>query len=126
MNAALLDRFQTRLRDLRADLVSELKSDADAIAQDIRAPGDSSDVPNHPADEDSEGVAERVALAQLERDTIELIDGALHRIQAGNFGQCENCGRGIPPERLDAIPYTTYCIDCAREREAAIEPDSGR
>jgi RNA polymerase-binding protein DksA len=42
------------------------------------------------------------------------IDAALERIEAGTYGICANCGKEIPAERLEAIPYTTLCIDCKR------------
>ena len=45
------------------------------------------------------------------------IDAALQRIEDGAYGQCTNCGRQIPEERLEARPYATLCIDCQRQRE---------
>jgi len=45
------------------------------------------------------------------------IDAALRRIDDGTYGQCTNCGRQIPEERLEARPYATLCIDCQRRRE---------
>ena len=45
------------------------------------------------------------------------IDAALERIEAGTFGTCRSCGRPIAPERLEAIPWATQCIDCRRREE---------
>jgi RNA polymerase-binding protein DksA len=45
------------------------------------------------------------------------IEEALKRIEAGTYGICRNCGAPISPERLEAIPYTTECIDCKRRGE---------
>jgi RNA polymerase-binding protein DksA len=45
------------------------------------------------------------------------IDAALHRIEAGTYGICQNCGTQIPQERLEALPWATLCIDCQRDRE---------
>jgi RNA polymerase-binding transcription factor DksA len=45
------------------------------------------------------------------------IDAALGRIEAGNYGKCQGCGGEIAPERLEAIPWTTRCIDCKRREE---------
>ena len=45
------------------------------------------------------------------------IDAALGRIENGTYGVCENGGEQIPPERLEAIPWTTLCIDCKRKDE---------
>lgn len=53
---------------------------------------------------------DRVALNQM--------DGALHRIQVGTFGECERCGEEISEGRLQAFPLTTLCIDCKGELES--------
>jgi RNA polymerase-binding protein DksA len=45
------------------------------------------------------------------------IDSALGRIDDGSYGECTNCSREIPPERLEARPWATLCIDCQRTRE---------
>ncbi|MDQ3874875.1 MAG: TraR/DksA family transcriptional regulator [Actinomycetota bacterium] len=45
------------------------------------------------------------------------IDAALGRIEDGTFGACRSCGRPIAPERLEAIPWATQCIDCRRREE---------
>jgi len=42
------------------------------------------------------------------------IEGALKRIEEGTYGVCVNCGKPIAEERLAAIPWATYCIDCKR------------
>jgi RNA polymerase-binding transcription factor len=42
------------------------------------------------------------------------IEGALKRIEEGAYGVCVNCGKPIAEERLAAIPWATYCIDCKR------------
>ena len=42
------------------------------------------------------------------------IEGALIRIEEGTYGTCVNCGKPIAEERLSAIPWATYCIDCKR------------
>jgi DnaK suppressor protein len=43
-----------------------------------------------------------------------LIDEALARLDAGTFGTCVRCGRPIPAERLEALPWAPRCIDCQR------------
>lgn len=45
------------------------------------------------------------------------IEGALKRIEEGTYGTCLNCGQPIAEERLTAIPWATYCIDCKRLQE---------
>ncbi len=48
------------------------------------------------------------------QQTVERIDAALARIAGGTFGVCEVCGNPIAPARLEAIPWTTRCIDDAK------------
>jgi RNA polymerase-binding protein DksA len=45
------------------------------------------------------------------------IDGALKRIEEDTYGVCSNCGKPIPEERLEALPWATLCIGCQRGRE---------
>ncbi len=45
------------------------------------------------------------------------IDAALQRIEDGTYGTCETCGEPIGVERLEALPWTTQCIDCKRREE---------
>ncbi len=75
---------------------------------------------NHPGDIGSE-VFERskdFALREKALITIKAIDIALARIDNGTYGSCEACGSEIPAERLEAVPYTTLCINCKKEVES--------
>jgi DnaK suppressor protein len=71
---------------------------------------------NHLADAASETYAreldeglEEDAYAQLRE-----VDDALARIEAGTYGTCAVCGKEIPADRLEAVPWTKLCIDDAR------------
>ena len=41
------------------------------------------------------------------------IAAALQRIESGEYGYCVNCGAEIGEARLDALPYTPFCRNCA-------------
>ncbi|MEU1973323.1 TraR/DksA family transcriptional regulator [Microbacterium sp. NPDC019599] len=41
------------------------------------------------------------------------IDAAQARVERGTYGVCVDCGRSIPPARLEARPTATRCVDCA-------------
>ncbi|WP_461209238.1 RNA polymerase-binding protein DksA [Desulfocurvus sp. DL9XJH121] len=56
-------------------------------------------------------------LRDRERKLIKKIQQALHRIDDGSFGQCEECGDEIGVERLKARPVTTLCINCKSKQE---------
>lgn len=45
------------------------------------------------------------------------IDAALTRIDDGTYGLCATCGKPIPSERLEAVPYATLCIEDKRALE---------
>lgn len=49
---------------------------------------------------------------------IEAIDQALVRIDSGQYGRCEACGKDIPESRLEALPTGTRCLACAQAGEA--------
>ncbi len=57
-----------------------------------------------------------------EATLIHKIDYALMKIEAGNYGICENCGAPIPYQRLRARPVTTMCFEC-KELEEEKEHD---
>lgn len=56
-------------------------------------------------------------LMEIESRELEQIEHALKRIVKGVYGRCEFCGGKINEARLNALPYTNSCIDCARENE---------
>jgi RNA polymerase-binding protein DksA len=63
-------------------------------------------------------------LSDIEIEILRAIDDALERIKNGTYGVCEVCGKEIEEERLQAVPWTTLCIQHAKEREMTEEtPD---
>lgn len=84
----------------------------------------------HAQEERISSVLER--LDDREQERIREIDAALARIEAGNYGRCESCGRPIEEERLDTLPATPLCSECSERQEgtqageADEAPDAGR
>lgn len=60
-------------------------------------------------------------LDEGEREELRMIDSALMRVQSGSYGTCIECGEEIAPERLQALPYTPRCIDCAEPKVTSDE-----
>lgn len=58
-----------------------------------------------------------------QRLALRLIEGALGRIADRSFGVCIACGDDIPERRLEALPWTQYCLRC---QEAVEEEVGGR
>ncbi|MFJ9343062.1 TraR/DksA family transcriptional regulator [Streptomyces sp. NPDC101733] len=54
------------------------------------------------------------ALMARANEHLEELDQALERLERGEYGQCESCGRTIPTERLEIRPAATTCVRCAQ------------
>jgi RNA polymerase-binding transcription factor DksA len=83
--------------------------------------GELSIVGQHPAD-----TADFTYQRELQQTTQELLDREVAQVQAamraratGTYGICQECGRQIPPERLEARPEATLCVECQRRLEAS-------
>ncbi|MGH2449112.1 MAG: TraR/DksA C4-type zinc finger protein [Chloroflexota bacterium] len=78
-------------------------------------------VDQHPADAGTE-LFEREKNLTLERTlqgTLQLVNEALHRMDEGTYGICEDCGAEIPEARLRAAPEAATCISCQAKRDRA-------
>lgn len=49
------------------------------------------------------------------QEELRQITHALERISQGVGDECERCGNDIDPRRLQVLPYTTVCVDCASD-----------
>jgi RNA polymerase-binding protein DksA len=58
-------------------------------------------------------------LAQIEHlsSLHEEVEAALKRLEDGTYGRCENCGKDIAMERLEAVPWAALCITCKQQAE---------
>ncbi|MGH9600748.1 MAG: TraR/DksA family transcriptional regulator [Terriglobales bacterium] len=52
-----------------------------------------------------------------ERQLLQMVESALARLREGEFGSCINCGNEVNAKRLEAVPWTRYCIDCQEKLE---------
>jgi DnaK suppressor protein len=80
------------------------------------------------ADQDSaQDIADRAASSYTkeflfsqsnnDRQLLQMVETALQRIREGSFGECVNCGNEINAKRLEAVPWTRYCIECQEKLE---------
>ena len=112
------DRFRDSLHEHRNRLLETIErhdiGGASLTEETGELSGSTSD--NHLADAASE-TYERELDEGLEEDAqaqLREVDDALARIEDGTYGTCTACGKKIPAERLEAIPWTKLCIDDAR------------
>jgi DnaK suppressor protein len=57
------------------------------------------------------------SLSDAERNLLMLIDEAFNRMRNGSYAICTNCGVEIGEKRLQAVPWTPFCIDCQELQE---------
>ncbi|MEM0374423.1 MAG: TraR/DksA family transcriptional regulator [Sulfolobales archaeon] len=56
------------------------------------------------------------SISGIQKEIIDKINDALRRIEEGTYGKCKVCGAEIEIERLEAIPYTDICSNCAKKQ----------
>lgn len=117
MRKTELDRYKKRLLELRARLRGDVNSVLQASLE--RDGGSTERGPGDEADAGSDNWDTELALNLTENDseTLELIESALERIEDKSYGVCVATGNKIAKARLDALPYTPYCVEYASQLE---------
>lgn len=103
------DTIRQQLQQRRTQLFARAeKTERDANHRDEPV---SSDFAEQAVERENDEVLS--AISHESRMEIAHIDHALERIEQGQYGICEECGEGIDNARLEAVPYTELCIQCA-------------
>jgi DnaK suppressor protein len=55
-----------------------------------------------------------------DRTQLALVDDALTRVKDGSFGECNSCHEELQQKRLEAVPWTRYCISCQEKKEQGL------
>ena len=115
------ERFRQRLLDERRRAqaaLNYLHEENQSLRQDEQEEIQSN---NHPGDVATATFDRELdsTLEENEERQLAAIDAALARIDDGTYGACASCGQPIGEERLEALPWTTQCIDCKRREERA-------
>src|SRR5689334_18522931 len=117
MNSQQIDHHRQQLEAL----IVRVRGDASAVAETALGPsggqmaGELSGAPTHLGDRGSEEYMTEMNELFLENEQYIVTESraALERIEADAYGRCENCGQEIGRERLEALPYTRFCVQCA-------------
>lgn len=118
-----LNGWLAKQRDRLLQLKDELLDSMSGVGRDTlrsRAEGgEASAFGMHTGDAGSDAYDRDFALSLLsqERDSLFEIDAALKKINDGNYGMCEISGKAIPRERLEALPFARYTVECQAELE---------
>jgi DnaK suppressor protein len=122
MDKKKLDAFKKRLEDRQRELRQNVtRNEQDGRAADM-------DTAQDIADRASSSYTKEFLFHQSsnERQTLQMVESALSRIREGTFGECINCGNEINAKRLEAVPWTRYCIECQEKLEQGLlEQDTG-
>jgi DnaK suppressor protein len=108
------------LRKMLEDRLHELTRDVHGRIRDAR--GDSSNDHRQVIDQGETSELDtqeelEFALIQMKAETLNRIDAALRRLEAGSYGRCFECGDEIAATRLRALPFAVRCKNCEEIRE---------
>lgn len=121
--AIKIEGLKTRLQEDRQKLGLELcqLSALESFGEGIRA--EHAGNGTHMADDAPETYEkeQRLSLELNLRNHLEDIDRALHRMEIGTYGICESCRQPIEEERLEGLPYVSFCFSCT-ERQTKRKP----
>jgi RNA polymerase-binding transcription factor DksA len=117
MTKKQLEKYRALLQDLAVRLSGTARALEDQTLTPTggQAVGNLSNAPLHLGDLGTEVYMQELnaVLYENEQYLRDEVAAALDRIDRGTFGRCENCGTAIAAGRLDALPYTRYCVRCA-------------
>lgn len=114
MDKVFLENMKTKLMEQKKTLLDSLADQSEDMKNLVKTvdSGDEADV--------AADVIDRQLLTSIgTQDAIRLqqIENALDRINQDKYGRCIKCGKEIPEERLEVLPYALMCIQCASAEE---------
>jgi RNA polymerase-binding protein DksA len=114
MDQTFIEKMEKSLTNLKTEIISNLISSNEDFKKIVEGmdPKDFADIAS---DDIDRKMIEALGSQDLKR--LRLIDSALTRIQQGKYGLCIKCGKKIPQNRLEAIPYALMCIECKSAEE---------
>lgn len=105
----LLDKKRRLWSDLREDLFQDTGEEL----------GSQYGIPLDPPESGLIGFLEDMglSLADMRQEELTRMEEAEQKLRDGTYGLCDECGKEIDDRRLEAVPFTIYCIDCQRKHE---------
>ena len=110
-----VESYKRRLFELERNLSQRAVRGRDAARAQVRdSAGDQGD-----ASVADEGESEEFTEAELRAEVLQQVKDALQRIDKGTFGRCIVDGAPIEEKRLEAEPWTPYCLKHQQQLEAS-------
>ncbi len=114
MEKEFVEKMEKLLLEQKQVILDSLSSQSDDYKKIVEG-GESGDVIDVASDVIDGKLLE--SLGAQDQQRLQMINNALDRIKQGRYGVCLKCGKEIPHERLEAIPYAFMCIDCKNKDE---------
>ena len=113
MDPKKFPHFQTKLEEIRVELVGDVEKNLKSSQEDAAEP--LADI----TDGAAQAYTRQLMLDLGEQDWQKLkrVEEALEKIKAGSYGFCMNCEEAIPEPRLDVVPFAEYCVECLSQIE---------
>jgi DnaK suppressor protein len=124
MDKKVLEQFKKGLEERQR----VLRESVSRTEQDGRA-ADATDSAQDIADRASSSYQKEFLFHQSnnDRQLLQMVESALERIRQGSYGECIACGNEINSKRLQAVPWTRYCINCQEKLEKGLlQEETGR
>ncbi len=118
LSAGEISKFRDVLGQRREDLVAIVnrkKEEELQVAEEAEM-GDEADVATRSVEKDI-----FFELTDAEKQTLDMVEAALRKIEKGIFGRCEACQKPVGRQRLDVMPWARYCIQCQARQEVPFE-----
>ncbi len=108
-----MEKFEQKLTAIRDRLVGGVEKARRDSKDEVK--GGVPDI----SDEASRTYTRQVILnlGEKEREELKLVELALAKISEETYGICDACEEKIPKGRLEAVPYTRYCVACQNQKE---------
>jgi DnaK suppressor protein len=116
MDKRKVKTYRDRLLSRRESLFSQVtEAEMSSRERDLEATQD-------PADMAANAYTKELLISMSANDRVllQLIEEALARVERGEFGECINCGEPVSEKRLDAVPWTRYCLKCQDLQERGL------
>lgn len=106
------DQLRSRLENEQKHLLEELEQiKANVRPAEERREGSPFGKREEEATESFE-FERRLAFEKRITDQLAEIEHALQKFEKGTYGLCDDCGQPIAPDRLEALPQASLCVDC--------------
>ena len=115
--SSTVERFRKRLEEEQVrleQLIEEARLELEVARQTESSAERSPDPGNAEAGSMKFEYEKELSMQQNSIDLLRKVEHALDRVEKGAYGVCESCGQSIPVARLEALPYASLCVDCAR------------